>query len=129
MRSKPLCTRDRSLITWQQSCTHFGGKKNTTAPPAVRCGFWFCFQAKEEIKLSKMDENSSAQADGGGMLHPRVRQNAAPSRVPAPSQAIQSRSPAEPQPSETHTNKTEFQLKRSPKYKKHAVLSNRLRPN
>lgn len=104
--------------------THFLGGKNTTAPLTVRCGFLFCFQAKEEMKLSKMDGGKAAEADGtsclevercqrgrlGGLPRDarvavpsgeggRMRQGTAPSRAPAPFPGwIRSVIPAEPQP-------------------------------
>lgn len=73
-------------------CTHFfGGEKNATAPLAMQCRFLFCFQAKEEIKLSKMDGRNSAEADGTACLeveccqHRRVGGLARDPRVAVPS--------------------------------------------
>lgn len=104
----------------------------------MQCRFLFCFQAKEEIKLSKMDGRNSAEADGtaclevercqrrrlGGLARdPRVaipsgeggwvRQGTAPSRGTSPSpwvdsEHVPSRAPA---PLNHAQRKREFRLK------------------
>lgn len=54
----------KPLHTQAVKCTHLGGKKPPTALLAARWRFLFCFQAKEETKLSEMDGRNSAEADG-----------------------------------------------------------------